>query len=577
MEALGDQPRQRLRPPELIAEALENPRQEALTGTPLPLAQALARHRDRGHQLRITQAYWKLAAAQAEYHWSLKQRDALARHAQPHESLPGVVSAQAAAEADVRAGQLGVEQAQQELADLVGLGPLGDLPLAVDRPHVGDYRTQYEDLFGTRVPPPRIRLIHRTLPLKRKAIDAHAEAIVAAVDAAEGAGEQFRSSGQGLSTFLAMLELLHDSRRAFIADVRGYNLDIAEYAFTVAPPGAASQTLVSMLIRTAPPSNDPRAPTSPHGTNPPVQRTLRPRSANRLSRDPDDWTANYSGELDASTTDDPGMYQALLAVSQEPLRVQKLGNLLHWDRNLPPDSGQPTTLAECLRGVSVQDRLAAIDAYWQARRCAARLQVLSEHQVQLNALQSIVLSHREQPGVAEAAVRLQAARRAAQAAIVDEQLALVAAQYNLTQASGRPIGGPWLLPSTAPQAGRYAISERQRGSSTAAHRAVQTKKQYDRLRCRAEAVIQSDAHRAELIAAARHSSSQPSADHQLTPLDRILWASNRQNEQTFAFLDDLTEYNLAIAHYVLAAFPQTASGEEIATRLAIARSTLRDS
>jgi hypothetical protein len=250
---------------------------------------------------------------------------------------------------------------------------------------------------------------------------------------------------------------------------------------------------------------------------------------------------------------------------------------LHWDRSLSADAGQPTTLAECLRSVRAEDRLTAIDAYWHARRSAARLQVLSEYQVQLGALQAIAVSQRGQPGMAEAAVRLEAARRAAGAAVVDEQVALLAAQFQLTQTSGRPLGGPWLLPTSAPQAGRYVVSKRSAASPATARWAEQTKNQYDRLRHRADSVLQCDAHRAELIAAARNPTAQAAADDQLTPLDRVLWAAGRQNEQTLLFLDDLAEYNRAIARYVLATFPQTLSAEELAGRLAIARSTLRDS
>ena len=64
----------------------------------------------------------ELAAAQAEYHWSLEQRDALADHTQSHGELAGPLGARAAAEADVRDAQLLVEQSQQQLAELVRPG-----------------------------------------------------------------------------------------------------------------------------------------------------------------------------------------------------------------------------------------------------------------------------------------------------------------------------------------------------------------------------------------------------------------------------------------------------------------------
>ena len=116
---------------------------------------------------------------------------------------------------------------------------------------MGDYNTHYNSIFSSRVPPPRIRLIHRTLAVRRKAIDSHAEAIVAALDALESTGEELRDRGQGLATLLATFEQLKHERRAFMADVRAYNQEIAEYAFAVAPPQATGETLVSMLIKTS--------------------------------------------------------------------------------------------------------------------------------------------------------------------------------------------------------------------------------------------------------------------------------------------------------------------------------------
>jgi hypothetical protein len=578
METLSSAPPQKLRPPELIAEALENPQQEALSGAPLALAQALVRARDRQQQLKIAQSYWRLATAQAEYHWALKQRDVVQGHTAPHAHLAGALAAQAAAEADVHGAQIAVEQTQQVLAELLGAGGEQPLPLASDRPHVGDYRTDYEKIFSRNVPPARIRLIHRTLPVRRKAIDAHAEAIVAAIDAADSAGQQFRDSGKGLSTLLDAIKLLGHERRAFIAEVRDYNLDIADYAFTVAPPGARGDILVGMLIRTSPPGGNSPTRAPQETPTPAIQKTLSEQPQGASTADRDDWTVNYWG--DSAAADDPAVYQGLLDVSNHPLRVQKLGNLLHWDRNLPADSTQASALADCLRGVPAQNRLAVIGAYWRARGCAARYQVLAEKHQQLSALQSIAIGLRDQPGMAEAGVRLQAARRSARAAALDAQTALLAAQFDLTLAAGRPLEGEWLLPSTVPQSGRYQVSARARSGASrgVAHWADMTALEYEKLQHRADAVIQCDALRADLVLRARRNETDgESDDDQMTPLDRAIWATQGQNEQTIAFLDDLTDYNMAIANYVLAMLPATLSGDELAAKLAIARSTLRES
>src|SRR5262245_45062675 len=220
--------RPKVRPPEILADALARPAEAALSGKPISLLASISRTTDRQQQLRIARAYWRLSTAQADYHWALDQREKLKHYTQSHTNAPETLSARASARADVRDAELAATQAQQELADLLG-GTTADAPLAIDRPHVGGYNTYYEEIFANRAPPARIRLIHRMLPIRRKAIDAHGEAILAAVDALEATGESFKSTGQGLVTTLTALDQLKHERKLFVAAVRDYNLEIAEY------------------------------------------------------------------------------------------------------------------------------------------------------------------------------------------------------------------------------------------------------------------------------------------------------------------------------------------------------------
>ena len=93
------------------------------------------------------------------------------KYTEDETSKPETLSARAAARADVVDSQLAVVQAQQELAEQMGTQSENQLALAGDRPHVGGYDTHYEEIFSGRAPPPRIQLIHRTLSLRRKAIE----------------------------------------------------------------------------------------------------------------------------------------------------------------------------------------------------------------------------------------------------------------------------------------------------------------------------------------------------------------------------------------------------------------------
>lgn len=619
--------RQKLRPPELIAEALETPRQGALVGTPMTLREALARTTTREQQLKIAQAYWKLCATQADYHWARNERDLLGQYTQQHTNLPGTLSARASARAVVRDAQLAVTQAQQDLADLIGMRSDASPPLASDRPHVGDYNTHFENLFGTRVPPARLRLIHRTMPVRRRAIDAHGEAIVAALDALEVTGEELRQQGEGMATVMASLEQLRQQRRAFIEDVSQYNQEIAEYAFAVAPATANGDTLVSMLIKTSPRAaapakgtraEDPRRATratfeteavdrnraagreseAPRFGTPPAAepaaagpsseeapRYRDPRSQQPTEAPPEgesepaenEHTSNYQSES-AAEADEVGMYQGLVSV-EGPARVQKLSNLLHWDRNLPRDTGTPVQLVECLRGISPAERLAVIDAFWRARQQAARCQVLAEHLEQLAALPSIAIGMRDQQGMAEVTVRVQAARKAARASLVDAQRDLIAAEFDLTQAARRNLDGPWLLPATVPQGGRYIVSagRPRRVDPRALHWGEVVRVSHERLAERADAIVQADVNRAQLTDGARqHARGEAGSADEPMRLDSVLRAVSRQNRETLAFLQELTEYNKAIARFALVTWPEGTANDQLVKKLVIARSTRRD-
>jgi hypothetical protein len=554
------------RPPDILAQALARPAEAALAGKPITLLTAISRSTDRQQQLRIARAYWRLATAQADYHWALDQREKLKHHTQTHTSAPETLSARASARADVRDTELMAAQAQQELADLMG-GPAEDgLPLAADRPHVGGYNTYYEEIFSNRAPPARIRLIHRMLPIRRKAIDAHAEAILAADDALEASGEEFQKNGQGLATILAALDQLKRERRIFMAAIRDYNQEIAEYLFAVAPPGTNDKTLVSKLILSTERAAQPTRPRADDRTFTPSE-AAEPAGEAAPRGEPERGPARQRTSEYQPSADEPAnatpLYLGLMD-QQSPARVQKLAELLHWNRGLPPENGRPIPLGECLRTVPPGQRRAMIAAYWQAGEQAARCHVLSEQVDQLTALGALAVTMRDRPGMAEAGVRLQAVRRAARAAMIDAQGGLLSAEFQLTQAAGHPLEDVWLVPETPP-ASQHELPATAAGGRASPRWAEIVDLQRSRLGDLADAVIEADAGRAALGS----QREQPATADEAAPLDEMIWAVTHQTRDTLSFLRGLTEYNLAVADYALAALPATITPDELAKRLLI--------
>jgi hypothetical protein len=235
---------------DLMSQGLAAPKESALAGRPTTLLELIGRFgTDRARQVSVVRGYWKLSAAQADYNWAADELARLDQVAAAKGLEAAVLSAaQAGAQARLHEAQIGVVAAQQELADLLGLPSNSQLPLAGDPPLVGPYRTYFDTIFAGRVPPPRTRVIDRGLPIRLQAIQDRTLAVQAASSAVRYADDA-RAKGQAdLQTLLNCQGELARQRRAFLAAVRDYNLDIGEYALAVADPTLPNERLVAMLI-----------------------------------------------------------------------------------------------------------------------------------------------------------------------------------------------------------------------------------------------------------------------------------------------------------------------------------------
>jgi hypothetical protein len=593
-----------LRPPELLADALSGPHQGRLPSRPLPLVDALARTTDREQQRQIAVAYWRSAIAQAQLHYARGILEHLRRWVQPgHKHSLLIESQLAAAEAAVEDAEFRVINDGEALATRVGWPDNDQIPQTVDRPHVGDYRTEFEALFRSHAAPPRLRLIHRTLPISRRAIDVHGAALVAADEALKETEDDYHQQKADYLTLAAALDRLIAEQTAFLASVLRYNEDIAEYAFFTVPATADAGFLAKRLItrpappsrpRTEPPpSEEPGAAEDTFNTNSTREegrpRTFRdPRGAadhrsqdvpsvTRL-RDPRIWLigvetpdepAHGSKPAHGGKSTHGGLYQGLLG-SEGSLQAQGLTGILHWDRELPPDTGEKLTLVDCLQRVPAAKRRAAIAAYWNTREQLALYQVLGERSESVAALASKLLALRAEPGGVTAMLRLQGAREAAQAAVLDQHIRLLTAQYELVLLLDSPPDRPWPLPSTPPHGGDYRVASSDSGRN-GADQATDKPASLGRAGTRVVVLHTELTHRARALVfadefRALHTPAEPRLPAEI---DSVLRAIDRQMRATEVFLGTLTDYNLAVADFVLPLFPPDTSAKALVEKLVV--------
>ena len=280
----------------LLSRALALPEKNALAGRPLSLPEALGRAPSSSQRLEIASLYWKLALALADYHWALDeslQLDALPDYQGLIDS-PLLAAAQAAAQARTLEAKAAAVTAQQELADALGQ-PTQELPLTVEQPLVGPYRTEFDSIFANRAAPGRARAIHRALPHWREAIDLRSAAVQAARSAIAPAEEPYAKQKAGIETALYVHRELAQQRRAFLNAVRQYNAEIVEYASYVAGPTTSVATLVSMLTRSKPPETSGGstaghvAATGEPTVAPPEDSGVRQVSGEQPLRDDEGW------------------------------------------------------------------------------------------------------------------------------------------------------------------------------------------------------------------------------------------------------------------------------------------------
>ncbi len=267
-------------PPEMVAEALVLPTGGAITGRRVTLMDVLANTIQQQRQAEITHAYWRLAEAVAEYHFAFAENAAISQIQVRPADAAMLKTAQSSAAAALEAAEVAAREAQNALADAALLPMDAGLPLPADPPHVGPYRTQFDELFALRAAPPQARLIDRTLPIQRRVIDLRAEAVHAAGDALEAVIDAYREGRIGFTTVLAAMGQLGRQRQALIAAVGRYNHDIADYALAVVAPGTTGSGLIGMLIRRSGHSQQPAGNTSagslPSGPRPAEASEVQP-------------------------------------------------------------------------------------------------------------------------------------------------------------------------------------------------------------------------------------------------------------------------------------------------------------
>jgi hypothetical protein len=320
---------------------------------------------------------------------------------------------------------------------------------------------------------------------------------------------------------------------------------------TLAPPLEQSDVPPSNPLRTPPaPLDSAPSPTAPTRTvNKPTDLHFSPTA---------DRTDNSAAPQAAPLY--PALVDALPAACAKQLTIA-----LNLDRSLPQGVGKPLSLADCMLRDAGEDRAATIAAYWLVRQRAAEYQSLFDQHEMLDAFVPLVLDRRLQPSGATEMLRLRAAQTAAQAATRQAHVALIEAQYALALRIGMTGDAAWPLASTLPHSGRYLmkLDAQPQGfaQSWPIRRLAATIPGLgENIQQQAAAVVEADA--ARIAAVEKYRTGEAT-------LDQALEGIARQTEQTLTLLNTLTDYNRAIAEYVLLVLPPATTADKLVAALVV--------
>jgi hypothetical protein len=258
------------------------------------------------------------------------------------------------------------------------------------------------------------------------------------------------------------------------------------------------------------------------------------------------------------------LYPALVKAAPA-VRTRQLTVALHWDRALPEGMGYAMTLADCLTRDPGTDRRATIAAYWLVRQRAAEYQVHAQQVEWLEALTPVVLEQRTKATGPADMLRLRSAQLTAKASLHEAHAALVEAQYALAVHVGATNDQAWPIATTIPHSGRYQLrldsQPKSLVDSWPVRRLAATIPALgESVQQHAEAVVEADV--ARVAAAEKYRSGRGT-------IDEAIESALTQTRETAAILSTLTDYNRALADYVLTVVPPGTPASRLVSSLVV--------
>lgn len=224
---------------------------------------------------------------------------------------------------------------------------------------------------------------------------------------------------------------------------------------------------------------------------------------------------------------------------------------------------RPYSLEECVQRSRAENRLAAVETYWQLARSWAESNICETEDQLLSELAAVAFEHRHMPGLPEGFLLLRASQRSLEVAKADALIRLAEEDRKLTHLLGLPPSKELVLPTTVAHVGGYVLDwERlppeKQGDPVVAGLAESIRASRDVLELRLHALAKADEAWAATLASFLRGGCS---------VQDVLYALQLLSDAERAWITQLVDYNIAIARYAHRVLPDTLSPQEFTAAL----------
>ena len=189
-------------------------------------------------------------------------------------------TARSMAKNDVMAAEIQLAKSQSKLQQISRSQTNDLLPLPLNQPLVGKYKSHYDWYQSRNLIPAKLKGINEMLPRTYELLDLRASTVTQAENARKQFKNSFANGNIGFGDLLESGRVWQNARQSFVSTLVSYNQAISDYALTITSAQKPIDQIVSMLVA------KPKSVNEVAAQNSILERQARQSAPQRLPQQP---------------------------------------------------------------------------------------------------------------------------------------------------------------------------------------------------------------------------------------------------------------------------------------------------